>query len=88
MKHDGLFAQHDQWAGIVVSLHAATVFFEHPKPKLPLPDDAREALHRLPRFDLLRSWMHWPSKTPRLDRRIAGAQRQLRTLAKIARSAL
>jgi hypothetical protein len=50
MKHPGKFAETDVWAAAVLSLHGATVVFQHPRPKNALPADFLEKLHRLPRF--------------------------------------
>ncbi len=69
MAHPGLFEQSTAWAGVVLSMIRATIFFQNPSAPVVLPEKVVEALTGLPWFDFTRSRMDWPddSLTSRLD---------------------
>lgn len=69
MVHPGLFEQSPRWAGVVLSMIRATIFFQNPNAPFVLPEKVVEALLGLPWFDFTRSRMDWPdgSLTSRLD---------------------
>ncbi|WP_437798920.1 hypothetical protein [Sorangium sp. So ce693] len=88
MAHMGMFADTDAWAAVVLALPRCTVVFEHPSPRVQIPPGVLECLHRLPRFDLRRSYMNWPPGIRSVECRIEDTIAMLLGLASVARHQL